>query len=164
MDHGPAIEHVRSTLADNEGINYDASSDNHSENKTPKDAIKVLQSVKKGQRIGSYGWDWLKNSFGDCVEDGFYTCTELRQAVNSGNWAKVFGWTATAEDGDTYLVSRLFHNAKVDGMIYGFHQTKYYDHADSRAAAKEVKDYIDGHQDVMHLAETSDGFPWSGAA
>ena len=156
---GNALDYIKKTLSSAEGINYDGSSDNHSENKTPKDTIKALQDVKVAHRVGSYGWDELKNSFGDCYEKDFYTCTELRQAKTSDNWATVLGWTATTEAGDTDFVNKLFNDAKVDGMIYGYSSEKYHDSADSRAAAKEIQDWIDAHKADVKLA---DSLPWTG--
>lgn len=159
---GNAIEYVKGHLREDEGINYDGSSDDNSANKTPKDTIKSLQEVKASHRIASYGWDLLSHSFGDCVEDDFYTCTELRKAKESGKWGAVFGWTATSEEGDAYLVSRLFHNAKVDGMIYGFPGTKYSDVPETREAAKLITDYIDGHREDVRLVGPGDPLPWTG--
>ena len=157
-----ATDYIKKTLRADEGINYDGSSNDRSTNKTPKDTIKALQSVKVGHRIGSYGWDLLQNSFGTCHEADFNTCTELRQAKESGNWAKVFGWTATDEAGDTDRVNQLFNIAKVDGMIYGFPSAKYYDDAGTRAAAKEIQDWIANHNKDVKLADSNDPNPWSG--
>ena len=156
---GNALDYIKKTLSSAEGINYDGSSDNSKENKTPKDTIKALEDVKVDHRVGSYGWDLLSHSFGDCTEKDFYTCTELRQAKTSKNWATVLGWTATTETGDTGFVDKLFNDAKVDGMIYGYSSDLYHDSADSRLAAKEITDWIDAHQADVKLA---DSLPWTG--
>ncbi|KAL9598712.1 MAG: hypothetical protein Q9219_004325 [cf. Caloplaca sp. 3 TL-2023] len=157
-----ATKYVAKNLRENEGINYDASSDVKSENKTPKDAIKVLQGVKRGHRIGSYGWNQLRNSFGTCYETEFYTCTELRQAVTSVNWNKVFGWTASNEAGEKDRVEKLFNIAKVDGMIFGHQSDIYSDDENTRAAAKMIKDWIAAHKNDAKLADDADGNPWFG--
>lgn len=157
--NGTAFKHVKKTLRPDEGIDYDASSNNKTENKTPKDTIEALRDVNKGHRIGSYGWDELAESFGNCHEAAYKTCTELRQAKESGNWAKVFGWTVTRGQGE--LVDKLFDVAGVDGTIYGFANEKYSRHKDTRAAAKEVLDWIDKHRKTVKVADASDPLPWT---
>ena len=79
----PALTFVKQSLTSAEAINYDGFNDDHSQNITPKQSIKSLQDVAIARRVSSYGWDHLKNSFGDCYESDFYTCTQLRQAKTS---------------------------------------------------------------------------------
>ncbi|KAK2768733.1 hypothetical protein FQN54_000589 [Arachnomyces sp. PD_36] len=117
-------------------------------------------SFPTNQKIMDYGWTQLEEGFGDCHEDSYYTCTELRQAAEErdrGNFGKVFGWTSTTGDGS--LVGSLLGNAAVDGIIYGFEKTRYYDHEDSRAAAKDITDWVEAHTDDLRMATNSD-IPW----
>ena len=46
--------------------------------------------------------------------------------------------------------------ADVDGLIYGFKATHYYDHEDTRAAIKLIKDWIKQHPERRYLAGQND--------
>ncbi|KAL6714781.1 hypothetical protein ACLMJK_007041 [Lecanora helva] len=157
---GDALDYIKETITSGEAVNYDGSSNDSDQNKTPKDTVKALENVPVDNRVGSYGWDLLSHSFGDCFEDDFYTCTELRQAKASGNWGTVLGWTTTLDEtGDDDFTDKLFNQAKVDGMIYGYSDVKYHDSPNSRAAAKIIQDWISAHADEAKLA---DSMPWTG--
>ena len=117
-------------------------------------------SFPVNQRIMDYGWTELEHEFGDCQEDGYYTCTELRQAADlrdQGIFGRVFGWTSTVNQGS--LVGKLMGDAGVDGIIYGFHTTRYYDHPDIRAPADDITGWVSDHFDTHRMATNSD-VPW----
>ncbi|KAL9607751.1 MAG: hypothetical protein Q9167_007363 [Letrouitia subvulpina] len=151
---GKAFKHVRDHLNANEAINYDGSP-----KKTPAETNRDLINVKVHQKVASYGDDYLRQGFGNCHEASWYTCTELRKAGHTGSWGKIFGWTVSVGQAD--LVEKLFSGAHVDGIIYGFKGTIYYDHADTRAAAKSVLGWIHKHPNVK-VADNNDPSPWSG--
>lgn len=116
-------------------------------------------SVSKKQRIMDYGYTQLEVEFGNCKEDSYYTCTELRQAAgmrDQGEFGKVLSWTSTV--GDSSIVADLLGKAGIDGIIYGFEVTPYYDHEDSRAAAKDITDWV-ANSDKHHMATNLD-VPW----
>ena len=156
----PASTFVKQSLTSPEAINYDGSNDDRSQNVTPKQSIKSLQDVAITRRVSLYGWDYLKNSFGDCFESDFYTCTKLRQTKTSKNWATVLGQIAITETSDTNFVNNLFNNAKVDGKINGYSRDMYHNSTDSIAAAKEIQDWIQAHNTDVKL---TDPMPWAGS-
>lgn len=117
-------------------------------------------SFPESQRIMDYGWTQLEEGFGNCQEDGYNTCTELRQGAikrDQGTFGRVFGWTSTV--GDDSLVGDLLGEANVDGIIYGFETTRYYDHEDSQTAASDITGWVKAHSDTHRMATNSDN-PW----
>lgn len=116
-------------------------------------------SVSKKQRIMDYGYTQLDEGFGNCQEEGYQTCTELRQAANMRDkreFGKVFSWTSTA--GDASLIADLLGVARIDGVIYGFETTRYSDHEDTRSAANDIKDWV--AQSDKHYMATNLDTPW----
>jgi len=114
-------------------------------------------SIPKIKRVMSYGSWVLPFLFGNCYEDSFYSCTELRQAVESRSFGKVWGWTTTVGHG--WFAEKMLNDAGVDGLIYGFQLTSYYDHESTRAAAGDILSWIADHPDKRYLA-TNDDIPW----
>ena len=110
---------IRDGLNNNEAINLDG------------DLKKALQLFESGgptdqtRRVSSYGDTDLSHEFGNCQEGQYYTCTELRQAVASGKFGRVFGWTSTIGQGG--YVHKELDIAGVDGIIYGFGGADYKD-------------------------------------
>lgn len=148
---GKAFEFLRGSMDENEAFNLDGD---------PKDTIKDFEAepaVALAKRVASYGSNDLPLGFGDCSEDSRYTCTELRQATQSRNFGKVFGWTSSF--GQAEYVDKLLDLANVDGLIYGFRDTYYHDDPGTRAAARDITDWIENHADRSHLA-TRDELPW----
>lgn len=94
-----------------------------------------ISAVK--QRVMSYGTDNLLYDFGNCHEPDYYTCTELRQAAQSNMFGQLYGWTLTT--GQQNYNDLLLGDADVDGIIYGFGGTAFYDHEDTRAAFQDIK-------------------------
>lgn len=143
--------YIRDSLNSNEAIDLDGD---------PKQALQRFQSGGPGdisRRVSSYGSADITNGFGNCYEDSWYTCTELRQAVNTGKFGKVFGWTSSAGQGE--YVSKELDIAGVDGIIYGYENADYDDSTDTRRAANDVLGWINSHPDRRFVA-TNDYPPW----
>lgn len=113
--------------------------------------------IPKSKRVISYGSWVLPFLFGKCYEDGFYTCTELRQAVESRSFGKVWGWTTTVGHG--WYAEKMLNEAGVDGLIYGFQLTSYYNHENTRTSAQDILTWIAEHPDKRYLA-TNEDIPW----
>ncbi|UNK50692.1 hypothetical protein MNR01_06710 [Lysobacter sp. S4-A87] len=94
------------------------------------------------RRVMDYGYFNIPFQFGNCREPGYYTCTEIRQgadATRAGEFARTFSWTTTARS--TRQAHLLLDNG-ADGLIHGFKATYYYDHKDTRKAARDILDYV----------------------
>jgi sphingomyelin phosphodiesterase D len=113
--------------------------------------------IPKIKRAMSYGSWILPFLFGNCHEDSFYSCTELRQATESRSFGKVWGWTTTVGHG--WYAEKMLDEAGVDGLIYGFQLTSYYDHESTRAAARDILAWIADHPGERYLA-TNEDIPW----
>lgn len=143
--------YIRDDLNSNEAINLDGN---------PKKALERFESggpADKSKRVSSYGDDDISFEFGTCQEDSYNTCTELRQAVNTGKFGKVFGWTSTAGDGD--YVDKELGTAGVDGMIYGYAGKNFDDGEDTQAAAFDIRAWAKMHSDRRSIATKSNP-PW----
>ncbi|KAI4246293.1 MAG: hypothetical protein L6R40_001961 [Gallowayella cf. fulva] len=142
---------IRDGLNSNEAINLDGN---------PKKALGLFEAggpKDRSRRVSSYGDSDFSFEFGNCQENEYYTCTELRQAVASGKFGKAFGWTSTVGKGD--YVRKELDVAGVDGIIYGFASADYKDTADTRATAKDIVDWVKSHPDRRFIA-TNDSPPW----
>ncbi|KJK83644.1 hypothetical protein H634G_00877 [Metarhizium anisopliae BRIP 53293] len=95
-------------------------------------------------------------NFGNCKSSGNQICPQLRQGAESRNFGKVFGWTI-AEDNRKEADQLM--SVGVDGLIYGFVATHYYDDPDTRAARKILADWLSKNQDKAYLATLRDQ-PW----
>ena len=84
----------------------------------------------------SYGYFQLGWGFGNCDEETYYTCTELRQAVKSRQFGKSFGWTSSKGQAD--LVDKLLGRAGINGLIYGKPVDMYKDDEECRAASQDI--------------------------
>lgn len=148
---GKAWKSIRDGLNANEAINL---------NGKVKEVEPPFTSggpAQQSKRVMSYGYYNLAFEFGNCNEASYYTCTELRQGVASGKFGKVFGWTSA--QGQASYVDRLLGDAGIDGLIYGFKATYYYDHKDTRAAAQDIFKWLTSHADRRYLAGQHDS-PW----
>ncbi|KAL8772654.1 MAG: hypothetical protein Q9209_002315 [Squamulea sp. 1 TL-2023] len=142
---------IRDRLNSNEAINLDGN---------PKEALERFESkgpTDKSRRVSSYGDIKFSFEFGDCKEESYNTCTELRQAVDSEKFGMVFGWTSTKGDGE--YVKKELETAGVDGIIYGLGTADYVDGADTRAAAIDIMDWVKSHSDQRFIATNKD-IPW----
>lgn len=108
---------------------------------------KVLTGCAFGNRaqhimsIGYYDYDHLPSLFGNCELDevGHHVCKELREAVESRAFEKVFGWTSSV--GQAFYVDKMLGTAGVDGLIYGMGED-YKDCNVTRAAFKDINDWV----------------------
>lgn len=148
---GTAYGRIRDGLSDGEAINVNGKANQ------VRDKFISGGPADITKRVMSYGYYRLQDWFGDCHEPTYNTCTELRQGVQSGAFGKVFGWTVV--EGQTYYVDKLLDVAGVDGLIYGFQRTYYYDHADTRQAARDVLSWVWNHRDRLFIATQGDP-PW----
>ncbi|KAI4164604.1 MAG: hypothetical protein LQ342_001917 [Letrouitia transgressa] len=142
---------IRDGLNSNEAINLDGN---------PKEALERFQKggpENISRRVSSYGYSELPYEFGNCEEENYYTCTELRQAVGSGQFGKVFGWTSTIGQGE--YVRKELEVADVDGIIYGYKRDDYYDAEETRSAANDILSWVGSHPDRRFVA-TNDNPPW----
>ena len=142
---------IRDGLNGNEAINLDGD---------PKSSLHDFEDggpANVAQRVSSYGSSELSQDFGNCTEESYYTCTELRQAVESRKFGKVFGWTLAA--GQAEYVEYELGNAGVDGIIYGFKRDDFYDEPDTRAAASDILQWVNEHPDRYFIATNNDP-PW----
>ncbi|KLO83240.1 Phospholipase D [Fusarium fujikuroi] len=148
---GKAYKRILSGLKGSEGLNI---------NGKAADVAKAFQdygSPNKARRIMSYGYFNLPFQFGDCHEESFYTCTELRQGTESRNYGQVYGWTLAT--GQIWQADKLIGTAGVDGIIYGFKQTHYYDHEHTRNGIKLIRALLEKHSGERYLARQEDQ-PW----
>lgn len=148
---GKAFEFIKAGLGKGEAVNVDGD---------PRETIKEFEielSVAVEGRVASYGSNDLPVDFGSCREEGYYTCTELRQAVESRGFGKVFGWTSTV--GQAEYVDQLLGVAQVDGLIYGFKDEDYRDDGKTEAAARDITSWLRDHPDRLHLAGRDEP-PW----
>ena len=145
--NGNAFKLIRDSLEFNEAINL---------NGNPKDTVKSLEGVNSWTRVASYGDTELPHEFGDCHEDKYFTCTELRQAKNSEEWGQVFGWTLA--DKQTEYVGKLLGQANIDGLIYGFKRKYYTDDPETHAAARDISSWVENHPQ-RHMAKNENP-PW----
>lgn len=107
--------------------------------------------------IGYYDYDHLPSEFGNCELDevGNHVCKELREAVLSRAFGKVFGWTSSV--GQAFYVDKMLGTAGVDGLIYGM-GADYKDSNVTRAAFKDISDWV-AKTPGRHLAGQDD-HPW----
>ena len=127
------------------------------------DEVQALYGETKigaSQRVMDYGDVHLDNGFGDCTEESWNTCTELKQGAESrdqGKLGKVLGWTST--DSDTERVGKLLGTANVDGIIFGYQNADYADDEVPKAAGKDIIDFVKKNSDSMRMAKGTDA-PW----
>ena len=91
--------------------------------------------------IGYYDYDHIPSEFGNCELDevGNHVCKELREAVLSRAFGKVFGWTSSV--GQALYVDKMLGTAGADGIIYGM-GADYKDSDITRAAFKDISDWV----------------------
>ncbi|OAQ58551.1 phospholipase D [Pochonia chlamydosporia 170] len=148
---GVGFDYIRGRLNHNEALNLNGGSG------------EIIGRFKSSnfhnvrQRVLSYGSNELPKEFGTCYEPTYKTCTELRQAVNSRQFGKVFGWTVTANQW-TYA-GRLMNDAHVDGVIYGPANSDFYNTDITRTAFRDVRDWVNKKRDSRYMASARDA-PW----
>ncbi|KAL8765860.1 MAG: hypothetical protein Q9203_006271 [Teloschistes exilis] len=119
-------------------------------------ARQILQPV--GVRV-LYGYILGANSKTyTFIRDGLNSNEAIKlDAVGTGKFGKVFGWTATVGQGD--YVAKELDIAGVDGIIYGFKASNYDDTTDTRAAVNDIIGWVKNHSDRRFIA-TNNNPPW----
>ncbi|PHH90360.1 hypothetical protein CDD83_3883 [Cordyceps sp. RAO-2017] len=149
--HGRAFDIIRGSLNKYEALSLDDNA-GYARNvflrRGPSD-------IKK--RVLTRGLFFPSISFGKCLGNGYEICPQLRRAAESKMFGKVFGWTITKFQ--KTQAELLMSQAKVDGLIYGFMQTHYYDHKDTRLSLAFLTTWIQDHPDDHYLATVRD-IPW----
>lgn len=148
---GRAYRRIFQGLNSNEALNINGEASEVTE------AFQRNGEPEKGRRVMSYGYFNLPFQFGNCGEKRYYTCTELRQGAEGGSFGQVFGWTAAT--GQHWQVDKLVGTAGVDGLIYGFKATYYYDHADTRNTVALIREVVGEYSDRRYIARQEDE-PW----
>ncbi|KHN93744.1 phospholipase D [Metarhizium album ARSEF 1941] len=110
------------------------------------------------RRVLSYGSSSVTWKFGNCYEDEHYTCTVLRQAVESGEFGRVFAWTLHA-GAKRSAVDFLFGSAGIDGVIYGSEDDAFRDDLDTRAVYQDIRDWVEANRHGRYWASANDS-PW----
>lgn len=129
------------------------------------DVEQIFKSTKcaNGNKIkhimsnGYYNYTDLPSQFGNCEldEEGNHVCKELREAVVSKAFGKVFGWT-TSKDQASY-VDKMLGTAGVDGLIYG--KNADYDNSETFTKAfQDIRNWID--RTPGRFLAGQDDHPW----
>lgn len=148
---GRAYRVIRDGLNDNEAIGVDGAADD------VKNIFETGGPANIKQRVMSKGLfnPWL--DFGNCKGDGGSICPQLRKGAESGAFGKVFGWTIA--DYNTNQANPLMSEAGVDGLIYGFVATHYYNHANTRYSLGILTNWLEKNKDKRYMATVNDK-PW----
>ena len=149
---GKAWQIIRNNMTSNEALNLDGKT---------QDVVKAFENdappIQLSQRVMSNGLFSLGWYFGNCDEKDSYTCTELRQAAESRQFGKVFGWTSSKGQGD--LVDKLLGRAGIDGLIYGKPFNMYTDDEACREAAQDIIRRVQNHPHLAYFASNNEP-PW----
>lgn len=148
---GNAYKSIRDNLNDMEALNMNGAA------KEVQREFTTNGPADKSKRVMSYGYYDLPFEFGDCKEKKYYTCTELRQAVESDAFGKVFGWTSS--NSQSWYVDKLLGEARVDGIIYGRKAKSYKEDKDAVEAAQDILRWLEHHKDRRYRAGQDDS-PW----
>ncbi|KJZ74306.1 hypothetical protein HIM_06312 [Hirsutella minnesotensis 3608] len=157
---GRAYQVIRDGLDENESIGIDGL-DGKITARNAEEKFQREGPTNKAQRIWSMGHSLMdfNGKLGDCSDKGgksLKICPQLRYAVESKAFGKVFGWTVAKFHYST--ASQLLY-AGVDGLIYGQLTKNYDDSPDSRDAIKILKDLLEKNKNRVYLA-TLDDKPW----
>lgn len=142
---------IANDLNSNEAINLDGDGQQLTE------LFESLGPLRVSKRVMSYGDNYLGSGFGDCTETSWCTCTELRQAIETKKFGQVYGWTLST--GQNEYATMMLDDADVNGIIYGFKATPYYDHPDIREPIENIKTWLEKHPDRRYMATRKDK-PW----
>ncbi|PHH93136.1 hypothetical protein CDD83_516 [Cordyceps sp. RAO-2017] len=148
---GRGFSIIRDSLNDNEAISLEGNAD------------EVRKEYERGgpgekrKRVMSKGLFYPVLNFGSCETEKKGICPQLRKASESNFFGKVFGWTITRRQ--QARAELLMRDAYVDGLIYGFVATHYYDHAHTRQSLSYITDWIKRNPEKRYLATIKDQ-PW----
>ncbi|OAQ66355.1 phospholipase D [Pochonia chlamydosporia 170] len=110
------------------------------------------------KRIMSYGYKKPAFHFGNCTEERYYICSELKKGAESkSEIGKTFGWTLVTRQ--TYFAYKLME-VNVDGLVFGFRYTEFGDSDRTRSALRFMKNWVERHPHVRYMA-TNDDKPWA---
>lgn len=92
----------------------------------------------------------------------FFNCTlkELQQAANLRNnqvISNTFAWTIT--NNQSYYVDKLFGQADVNGIIYGYRNKRYDDSKRNVQAFDSLANWVSAHPETHRFA-TDEDIPW----
>ncbi|POR32018.1 Phospholipase D [Tolypocladium paradoxum] len=148
---GRAYQVIRDGLNDNEALGVDGAAD------SVQNVFEAGGPANIKQRVLSEGVfsPWL--DFSDCSGNGKSICSQLRRGAESGAFGKVFGWTIA--EYSTKQANLFMSDACVDGLIYGFVSTQYYDHADTRFSLSILTNWLEENGDKRCMATVYDK-PW----
>ncbi|MFY0570002.1 hypothetical protein ACN28E_40105 [Archangium lansingense] len=118
---------------------------------------KYGSNIPPSKRVMSYGYFNLGEN---PVDPTFNRVRpELKKGIEAkkrGEFAQVFAWTLAAKQED--YVQKLLDDG-IDGYIYGFKATHYYDHSDTSKSIQNIKDALNKNPGSYRLAGESDS-PW----
>jgi hypothetical protein len=117
----------------------------------------VAPKADRSKLIMSYGYWDLPQGFGECYEENYQTCTELRKGHASDKFGKVFGWTS--EQGHSWYVNKMLKEAGVDGIIYGHGLKDYASDDGTKAAIADIQNWVKNHKASHRMATWADA-PW----
>ncbi|KAK9444125.1 phospholipase D [Metarhizium brunneum] len=149
---GVGYDFISRHINKNEALNLDGKGQDLQER------FRNANMTETARRVLSYGASSVTWDFGNCYEDGVYTCTVLRQAMESGNFGRVFAWTLHGGERRS-VVDFLFGNAGVDGIIYGSENDPFQDNLDTRAIYQDIREWVDRNSHGRYWAAANDS-PW----
>ncbi|OAQ78437.1 phospholipase D [Purpureocillium lilacinum] len=94
------------------------------------------------------------DDIGVCASNGGGICPQLRIGATSHDFGQVLGWTVVQNS--VKQAYQMMGEAGVDGVIYGFAETDYADHLDTRGAFGIVRGWLDKNKDKRYLATNAD--------
>lgn len=150
-DKAQALPLLRANLTAGEAINIDGP------------VAKVLAAFRSSatpprqQRVMSRGLFFPRLTFGSCRGSGPGICPDLRRAAASAELGQVYGWTVSRWTRPQAWA--MMAEADVDGLIYGFPATHYYDHPDVRRSLAYLTQWLADHPTRRYLA-AGDLPPW----
>ncbi|EZF28878.1 hypothetical protein H109_06325 [Trichophyton interdigitale MR816] len=148
--NGLAFKIVKQVLSENEAIGIDGKFQPVKEDFEKK-------GIPARKRVYSSGLFNPDLNFGRCREHGRGICTQLRNGKASHAFAKAFGWTVSSFTRKSHVYKML--EVGVDGLIYGFVATHYYDHKNIHRTMATIRGWLEAHKDTHRLATIEDN-PW----
>ncbi|EGD85130.1 hypothetical protein H112_08855 [Trichophyton rubrum D6] len=148
---GHAFRFVKQVLNENEAIGIDGSFE-------PVEKDFEKNGIRVEKRVFSSGLFNPDFNFGTCQDRASGVCTQLREGKESHKFGKVFGWTVSSYTRKDHVYKMM--EVGVDGLIYGFVASHYYNHKDIRQTIRTIRGWLDEHRDTHRLA-TNDDNPWS---
>lgn len=149
--NGPSFKFVKQVMNENEAIGIDGKFETVEKDFEEK-------GIPLQKRIFSSGLFNPDFNFGNCEVHSSGVCAQLREGKESHEFSKVFGWTVSSYTRKDHVYKMM--EVGVDGLIYGFVASHYYDHADIRHTLSTIRGWLEEHKDTHRLATVDDN-PWS---